>query len=291
MEKAVYKFTVLISKAIGRWFFSVVARVIATGYFILFPKRVRNSTRFYRALFPGRRLPYYLRCSWMQYQNFTRVFLDRTIFLDSGSLDYTSSGWNHLAEAIQKKEGGIILMSHIGNWEVAAHLLMKRQQQMKLLLFLGSKHKEKIEKLQKDSLQNVGTKVIAVDQTGGSPFLLLESIKWMNEGGLVSLTGDLVWTPKQRVVTVDFLDHQVHLPETPHMLALLSGKPLFIMFSIPNGKGSLQIEVSEPIYVKAENRRDRKNAVQRSAQQYAHQLIETVRRYPFEWFHFESFLK
>ncbi len=291
MKKAVYKITISISKTLGSWVFKITARIIASGYFILFPDRVANSVRFYKALFPEKSRIYYLWCAFMQYQNFTRVFLDRHILLDSGKFSYTSQGWHFLQEAVQNKVGGIILMSHVGNWEVAAHLLKKREKNLNLLLYLGAKHKEQIEKMQKESLENSGTKIIAVDQGGGSPFLLLEAIKWMNDGGLVSLTGDVVWTENQKVVTVDFLGKKAIIPETPFMLALLSGKPLFVMFSLPAGNSHLQININQPIPVKAINRKDRKPAVQRAAQQYADLLTEVVRKHPFEWFHFEKFLQ
>lgn len=291
MKKAVYNISVLLSQTLGSWIFQTIARFIATGYFILFPDRVANSLRFYRALFPEKGRIYHLWCTWMQYQNFTRVFLDRSIFLNSGKFSYTSQGWSLLQQAQQDKTGGIILMSHVGNWEVAAHLLKKRQENLKLLLFLGTKHKEQIEKMQKDSLENSGTKIIAVDKTGGSPFLLIEAIKWMNDGGLVSLTGDIVWTEDQKVVTVDFLGKKADLPETPFMLALISGKPLFIMFSVPGGKNHLQIKAGQPMFVKADNRKNRKSAVQKAAQQYADRLAEVVHKHPFEWYHFDNFLK
>lgn len=292
MKRAVYRFAEAVSRRWGAWFFSALARIIATGYFLFSPARVRISVHFYQALFPEKSFLYHLWCSWRQFHRFTRIFTDRFQFLDSGRKDYISSGWHHLDEAIRRKEGGIILMSHLGNWEVAAHLLKKRSNQLKLLLYLGAKHKEQIEKMQKESLARSGTKIIAVDQEGGgSPFLLIEAIKWMNEGGLVSMTGDIVWTKEQKTITVDVLNRKADLPESPFMLALLSGKPIFVMFSVPDNTDRLSITVSEPIYVVAKNRRERRQAVQETAQQYADMLMETVRRHPFEWFHFDRFLK
>ncbi len=290
MKQLFYKISLFISRFLGSWFFLVIAKCIALGYFIFFPGRVGNSVRFYRALFPERKPIYHIWCAWLQYQSFTRVFIDRFLLLEKGKVTHTSSGWEHLEKCIKDKTGGIILMSHLGNWEIAAHLLKQNHQELKLLLYLGVKHKEQIEKMQKESLVQSGTRIIAVDQGGGSPFLLLESIKWMNEGGLVSLTGDIIWTRDQKSVPVNVLSHQAKVPETPHMLALLSGKPLFFLFITPAGKNHFHVEISEPVFVKAANRKERKNAVAQSAQLYADRLMETVRKHPFQWFHFESFI-
>ena len=291
MEKAVYNFGVFLSKVFGNWIFHLIARLIATGFFCLLPMRVANSMSFYKTLFPDKTRFYHLWCTWKQYQSFTGVFLDRCDFLNSKKFSYTSQGWDHLEKIVHDKTGGIILMSHLGNWEVAAHLLKKREEQLNLMIYMGSKHKEQIEKVQKESLKNSGVKIIAVDQTGGSPFLLIEAIKWINDGGLVSMTGDIVWTKDQRVVTVDFLGEKADLPEAPFMLSLLAKKPLFILFPIPVGKNHLQITVEPPILVKAESRKDRKSAIQKAAQYYADLLAQVVRQHPFQWYHFEKFLK
>ncbi|MBU2515171.1 lysophospholipid acyltransferase family protein [bacterium] len=291
MKKRFYQLTTNISKLLGTWVFVGCARIIASGYFLFRPRLVRNSHYFYRALYPGKSFWFHLWCAFRQFQGFTRVFLDRFIQLEIGKITHTSVGWDGLENAVNSKEGGIILMSHMGNWEIAAHRFKETNKNFNLLLYLGQKHKEQIEKLQKDSLKEKGTKIVAVDQNGGSPFLLLESIKWMNEGGFVSLTGDIVWTKEQRVVSVDFLNQTAEIPETPHMLSLVSGKPLFVLFTIPVKKNHYHIEVSKPIYVKAKNRKDKKQAVQRSAQTYANMLETTVKKHPFEWFHFEPFIK
>lgn len=290
-KKATYSITAYISKKIGVWFFQSVASVIAFGFLLFFPQRVKHSLRFYSALFPGRKFPFYLWCTWRQYLKFTRVFTDRFSFLDLGNIVYTSSGFDHLKKASETKEGGIILMSHVGNWEIAAHLLKKNMADLKLLLYLGAKHKEQLEKMQKTGLKASGTKIVAVSQDSSSPFVLLESIKWMSEGGLVSLTGDIIWTQDQKTVSVNFLGKTAELPETPFMLALLSGKPIFLMFALPVEKNKLSISASEPVYISADSRKDRKNAVQKAAQLYADNLAEVVRQHPYDWYHFSEFVK
>ncbi len=290
MKKLAYKSTLIFSKILGVWIFCSIAYIVATGYFVLFPRRVRISKDFYKALFPERSSWYHLWCTWKQFQNFTRIFRDRFLLLDFNKVTHNSVGWHHLEKTLAKKEGGIILMSHMGNWEIAAHLLKRRQNNIKLMLYVGTKHKEQIEKMQKDSLAQSGLKIVGVDENGSSPFLLLESSPWMNEGGLVSITGDRLWHQNQRATSAEFLQHEVLLPEGPHWLALITGKPIFILFSFPNGKNNYRIEVSEPIYVTAKKRSERKEAVKHSVQTYADFMEKALRNHPFEWFHFERFL-
>ena len=178
----------------------------------------------------------------------------------------------------------------MGNWETAAHLLSRKEYGMRLLLYMGIKAKEQIEKMQKESLAKRGVRIIAVDQEGGSPFDILEGIKFLKQGGLVSLTGDRVWSGSERTVTVKFLNHQVHLPAMPHIFALLSKAPLFIFFSFRNGPKSYHVKISEPIYVRASSHANRKEAIRKSAQKYADHILENLRMNPLQWYHFEPFL-
>jgi lauroyl/myristoyl acyltransferase len=205
-------------------------------------------------------------------------------------ITYTSEGWEHLEQILQKKSGAILLMSHMGNWEVAAHLLMRKHQEIRLLLYMGIKDKEQIEGIQKESLSHSGIRIIAVDQHRGSPLDIVEGIKFINSGGLVSLTGDLIWKKDQRAIPVKFLGHEVYLPETPHLFALLSGAPLFIFFAFRKGKKQYHFTMSEPVSVQASSRSERAAAIRQSAQRYADILEETLRRNPLQWYHFEPFL-
>ena len=293
MKEGFYRFLIALSRRLGQWVFRVIAWGIASGYFLLFPARVAVSVRFYRALFPSRRDLYHLWCAWKQYHHFTRVFLDRFLLFDDRNITFTHEGWEYLEDAVNRKIGGVILMSHVGNWEIAAHLLQVRGRnnpQMKLLLYLGRKHKEQIERAQKESLVHSGVKVIAVDQGGGSPFDIVEGINFLKAGGLVSLTGDRKWREDQRSIPVQFLGHEAFLPEAPFVFALLSGTPLFIFFAYQRGRQTYHFKIMPPVYVRAQGRNERREAIRRAAQTYAECLEDTVRLHPFEWYHFEPFI-
>jgi predicted LPLAT superfamily acyltransferase len=192
-----------------------------------------------------------------------------------------------LEQALQEKTGAILLMSHIGNWDVAAHLLKRNLPKINLLLYMGVKHKEQIEGIQKKSLSQNGVRVIAVDEQGGSPFDIVEGIHFINSGGLVSLTGDLIWKKDQRSVPIKFLGRDVLFPEAPYLFALLSGAPIFIFFAFRTGRKTYHFSLSDPIIVKAKSRAERSAVIRQAAQKYADILEETVRCNPLQWYHFK----
>ncbi|NLX51054.1 MAG: lysophospholipid acyltransferase family protein [Deltaproteobacteria bacterium] len=287
MKKLLYKTALFLSHRLGLWFFRVFSWCIATGYFFLFPVRVRESLRFYRALFPGKSFARHLCCVWKQYHNFTDVYVHRFIPWAAEEATFTREGWEYLDEAVAGKTGAIVVMSHIGNWELAAQKL--NEKGLPVMLYLGAKHKEQIEKLQKEKLAQSGIRIVTTDEKEKSPFALLEGVGFLREGGIVSMTGDRLWGDQTSVV-VNFLGHEARLPDTPHLFALMSGAPLMTFFVSETFPGRYHVQVSRGRKVGAASRADRKKAVQASAQAYADDLARFAAAHPFEWHHFEPFL-
>jgi predicted LPLAT superfamily acyltransferase len=293
MKDFTYRCLMALQKRFGSWIFLLVAWHVATGYFLLFPRRVAVSIRFYCRLFPGRGRLHALWCAWRQYHHFARVFLDRFLLAEGDDLVMDHEGLGHIFAAAESGRGGVILMSHVGSWEIAARLLRhqgRNHPSMRLLLYLGAKHKEQIERRQKRSVEQSGIRVISVPEDGGSPMEIVEGLNFLREGGLVSLTGDRLWGREQRTVTVRFAGGEARIPEMPFILAMLSGAPLLIFFGYRTGKGQYHLVTHPPLFVTAASRAERGRAVQRAAQSYADLLAETVRAHPYEWYHFEPFL-
>ncbi len=278
------------SKIFGPWLFALVSRGIAVGYFLFFPRRSAASARFYRVLFPGRRRWYAWWCAFRQFQNFTTVFLDRYLLQDPGAIAFTFEGRQHLIAAVTEGRGGILLMSHMGNWEAGARLLRRNIPDLRLMLYMGRRAKEQIERLQKEDLAASGIRILAADPAGGSAFDLVEGAAFLKSGGFVSMAGDMVWRPEQPGLSVRFLDHTVRLPEAPFMLALVSRVPLYVFFAEKRGLRQYHFSVTGPLAVTAAGRDLRREAVQKAAQTYAGHLEDQVRRNPLEWYHFEPFL-
>lgn len=286
-----YKLLVATSRIFGSRFFALIARIIAAGYF-LFSRNVPESRRFYAVLYPERNKLYHLWCTFQQYQHFTTIHLDRLLLDSTRSVNYTSRGWENL-EAVIGRQGGILLMSHLGNWEMAATLLKRQKADLRLLLYMGVKEKEGVERIQKEDLRRSGVTVIGVDQDENAAFSAVEGIRFLQSGGLVSMTGDRLWRHDQRRVRVSFLGNYAYVPEAPFIFALVSGSPLFAFFTFRTDKGcnkGYTFTLSDPIAVQAQSRQDRAAAVSRAAQQYADLLEQALREHPFEWYHFERFI-
>jgi len=279
---------VRMSRLVGPWFFLGVARCIAAGYFLFSPK-VRESRRLYALLFPQRGRWFHLWCAFRQYQNFTTIHFDRFLTNHGHLPTFTSEGVGALDSRIGHG-GTLLLMSHLGNWEMAARLLMRQGHETPLLLYMGVKEKEGVEQTQKEELQRAGVTILGVDQGAASPFTAVEGLRMLRQGGLVSMTGDMVWRADQRRIPVVVLGRAAFVSEAPFVFALVSGAPIIVFFAFRTGCNRYRFTFSEPIWVQSGSREERQRAIGEAAQRYADLLAAALRAYPCEWYHFERFL-
>jgi predicted LPLAT superfamily acyltransferase len=283
-----YKLLVQTANLLGPWLFISVSRIIAAGFFLT-PGRTRESRRLYALLFPKKSRLYHLWCTFRQYQNFTTIHIDRYLVSHGRQTSFISEGLEGL-EATIGQTGAIILMSHFGNWEMAARVLMKKRKNIKLLLYMGIKEKEGVEKNQKEELRQAGVTIIGADQDGGSPFAVVDGVRLLQEGGIVSMTGDIIWRAEQRCVPVSFLGGTAFIPEAPFVFALVSASPIFVLLAFRTGTNRYRFSLSESIMVKAPLRTERKKAIAEAAQRYADLLEGALRTHPCEWYHFDRFV-
>jgi lauroyl/myristoyl acyltransferase len=286
MKALIHHAVIRVSLLLGSWPIRFFAWWIATGYFLFRSSRRRSSIRLYQVIFPERSELYYLYCTWRQFHSYATTFAERIEF-DKKGVTTATQGRENLAEAARRGSGGIILMSHLGSFEIAAQAF--RELRLKLLLMMGEKEAKQVARDQREAMKARGIYIQVA--APGEDFLFggVEAIKFVREGGFVSVAGDLVWTEQRSRLPVSLFGHEVGLSAGPHLLALVSNAPLFTMFTFRAEKGKHLVIMSPPREVKAPSRSERNAALQASAQAYANALEEMVRQHPFQWYIFEPF--
>ena len=289
MKAVLLKIFLQISLFFGAWPIRFFAWGVASGYFFFRSSRRRASTQLYRVIFPQKSPWYYFYCAWRQFHSFAATYADRVELDAKKERGVAVQGDEGVIEAGKRGTGGIILMSHLGSYEIAARAF--RERGVKHLMIMGEKEAKQVPRDQREALKDRGIYIQVA--TGQEDSLLsgLEAIKFIREGGFVSLAGDLVWTDPRSRLPVRIFGREAELPAGPHLLAHVSGAPLFTLFSFRVKRGKHQILISPPRIVKASSRSERNKVIQASAQSYASALEEIVRRHPFQWYIFEPFFR
>lgn len=276
-----------ILSALGVWAVVLVSWFVTTWYFLFKHRRRAESERFYGALFPEAPAGRARALAWRQFHAFAGLFAERLRLARGKQPTYRSEGWELLMAAQEAGTGGVILMSHLGHWELAARLF--RRKGLRLLLYLGARQKEQIEAMQKADLLGEGVKLVVVDEGDKAALTSLEGLRFLKDNGFVSLPGDRVASTGARTVQVNFLGHAISLPQAPYAFCLVAGTPLFIFFSLRDADGAYRI-ICREIPLEKVSRKERAAAIQRAAQAYADILAEVAREYPEQWYCFDRFL-
>jgi predicted LPLAT superfamily acyltransferase len=287
MKAFIHHALIRASLLLGSWPIRFFAWWIATGYFLFRSSRRRSSIRLYQVVFPERSAWYHFYCTWRQFHSYAATFAERIELDRKQRVTTPVQGQENLVDVARRGSGGIILMSHLGSFEIAAHAF--RELNLRLLLLMGEKEAKQVARDQREAMKARGIHIQVA--APGEDFLFggVEAIKFVREGGFVSVAGDLVWTEQRSRLSVSLFGHEVGLSAGPHLLALVANAPLFTMFTFRVGRGKHLIVMSPPREVKAPSRSERNAALQGSAQAYASALEEMVRQHPFQWYIFEPF--
>lgn len=287
MKAFIHETLIRVSLLLGSWPIRFFAWWIATGYFLFLSSRRRSSICLYEVIFPEKSRWYYLYCTWRQFHSYAATFAERIEFDRNKQLTTSIQGREEFVEVARRGRGGVILMSHLGSFEIAASAF--RELRLKLLLIMGEKEAKQVARDQREAMKARGIHIQVA--TAGEDFLFggVEAIQFVREGGFVSVAGDIVWTEQRSRLPVSLFGHEVGLSAGPHLLALVSNAPLFTMFTFRVEKGKHVIMMSSPREVKATSRSERSAALQASAQAYANALEEMVCQHPFQWYIFEPF--
>jgi predicted LPLAT superfamily acyltransferase len=270
------------------WLVEFITWCIVTVYFLMPRPQVGWSMDFYRALFPGRSRLYYLMLAWRQFHHFSTVFTDRMIIEGRGDIPCESVGSERIHDADAAGKRGILLMSHVGNWELAA--LKLAGLGLRVAIFAGMKQAQKIEAMMKREMLGKGLSIITVGENEEAPLNVLDALNFVRNEGFISMAGDRLWSPAQKYVEVDFLGKKARIPQTPFAMAYAMNVPLFVFFIIRTGRARYRIEYNPPIIMDRERGTGRDDAIMEAASAYMAMLEDVVRRHPEHWYCFEPFL-
>jgi lauroyl/myristoyl acyltransferase len=288
VTESLYRLLSRLPRVAGPWVVRIIAVIVATGYFVLFPRRLARSLGLYRALFPGQPRLHAWLCAWRQYQDFARLYSERLEVARRADIRFESDGEQHLAQARADGRGAILLMSHFGRWEIGARLLAKKQPG--LTLVMGGQVEGATRAGVDQALRQAGATVQTVPEGEGHAFDILQAVQILRDGGVVSLAADRAFGEARRL-RLPFLGHTAEVSAAPFALALVSGAPLFVVFAVKLGPRHYRFHCDPPVTLAAPTRADREQVMERAAAAYLARLLEMAKAHPEQWQTFGEFLR
>lgn len=226
--------------------------------------------------------------SYRHFISFANAMIDK-LAAWSGALseaDVQYFGRNELIAEIRKKQGILLLGSHLGNLEVC-RIIADFDKTIRINVLVHTKHAEKFNKLIHQASDSSRLNVIQVTEiTAATAQLLSDKI---DAGELVIMTADRTPVSNQsRVSKVQFLGAEALFPQGPFILAALLKCPVYTLFCLKQQDKFVIYFDPFSDNIKFQ-RKTRDHDMQEIIQRYAERLQAYCLKEPLQWFNFFDF--
>jgi predicted LPLAT superfamily acyltransferase len=213
-----------------------------------------------------------------------QTIIDKVVMMSGipNKFTFDFDGEENLHDMVRLNKGGLLLSAHLGNWEIAGHLLKRLNTRINIVMFDG-------EHLQiKDYLAGVTGKrnvnVIIIRDDISHIYEISEAFK-NNE--LVCMHADR-FLEGNKTLTIDFLGEKARFPMGPFILASTFHVPVSFVFAVKETSLHYHFYASE---MRQYSGKPRQGIIQQMLHDFAAELEKKVKQYPEQWFNYYDFWK
>lgn len=251
-------------------------------YVICRPSIRRRSDAYLHRKFPSQSQFMRVVNCYRMFLEMGRVLVDRAILgiMGPDKMSFTIHGRQELLDLVKEGRGFIMLMSHVGCWQVAVSALNFLQIPVNLLL------EQEEGNIDRHYFEYAGvTCPIQIIDPGSYLGGTLQMLDVLKKGEVLCMMGDRVFGSEKSSLQVNFLGQSAPFPFSAFKIASAAGAPVVVFFSYKTGYDSYALKVSRIIHVpknlgrSAESYRD-------YVTQFVSELERYTREYPHQFFNF-----
>ncbi len=290
------KILLAVYRLFGRKVFDVILKLVMRYYHVT-GKSSRKASEIYLAQLQhyaeqkNLELPQPLD-SYHHLLSFGHTMLDKLAAWqgDFNADNLTISGQQHFEALAEKRQGVVLLGSHLGNIELC-RALSRRHAHVKINALVFTQHAKQFNAVMKAVNPSSDLNLIQVNSLGPDTAILLQ--QKIEQGEWVVIVGDRTsTTAEDRVVWADFLGKPAPFPQGPFMLASVLKAPVYLLFGLRD-----DISTTPHFNVHFEHfsdqivlpRKTRQEALNNVVQQYAQRLEYHTLQAPLQWYNFFNF--
>lgn len=224
---------------------------------------------------------------WKHFYCFATVAVDRLYFLagKSDCLEVSFEGGDILKDYVERKQGCIILVSHLGSFD-ALRVSALAMKDLPLKIVMDHQHNSAIMKLF-DALNPDFAKCI-IDSNQSAPALALTLAENLQEGNIIGIMADR-HSKQEQQIPCKLLNGKANFPTGPWLLANALKVPVLLCFGLYRGgnRYSVHVEViADKLSIKRQERQER---LAHYTQEYADRIEFYLKQEPYNWFNFYDF--
>lgn len=276
-----YSIFIAVLKSFGLQPAYLLLRVVSLYYFLFAWKSSRHILYYFQ-----KRLGYSLGRSiatlYKNYYCFGQSLIDKVAIMSgmANRFSFDFDGEAHLHQLVSLQKGGLLLSSHIGNWEAAGHLLERLNTRINVVMFDGEHQKVK-EYLSSVTGQR-SANIIVIKNDLSHIYAINEALK-NNE--LVCMHADR-FVEGNRTLTANFLGKEARFPAGPFVLAAQFKVPVCYVFAMKEGRTHYHFYSTA---IKTYDYSDKATAMQQMLNDFTLEMERKVKQYPAQWYNYYDF--
>lgn len=270
-----YKIFIFILQKSGLGSAYFLLRIVA-AYFVLFaPKASLSIFRYFRFVHQYR----FWKAVVSVYKNFHvfgQTLLDKVALIAGfeNKFTYTFEGEENLRKAKQEGKGLMLISAHLGNWDIAGHLLKRLDSKINVVMF-EAEH-EKIKAYMDELMKERTVTVIPIKNDLSHIFLINKALR-NNE--IICFHGDR-FVQGSPAIKKKFFGREAFFPEGPFVIAAKLKIPFTFVYAFKETKRHYHL------YATPINTLDNAHKI---LEDYIYSLEEKVMKYPEQWFNYYDF--
>ncbi len=219
------------------------------------------------------------------YNNYFQLgqsIIDKVVLMSgiNNKFTFKFDGEENLREMVALQKGGILLSAHIGNWDIAGHLLKRLQTTINIVMYDGEQAQIK------DYLNEItGKKTVNFIFIKKDLSHICQISEALKNNELICMHADR-FIEGNKTISINFLGSPAKFPFGPFVLANTFKVPVCYVFAIKESKLHYHFFASKFISTKSA---DKATALQQMANLFAENMEEKVKQYPEQWFNYYNF--
>ena len=276
-----YRIFVAVLKNFGISPAYLLLRVVVLYYFLFsFRSSKLIFHYFHKRLHFGR-----FRSFMLLYRNYYRLgqtLIDKVVVLSGMEERFTFDfdGEEHLRNITAGQRGGLLLSAHIGNWEIAGHLLKRLETPIHVVMYDGEHRQIKAYLDSVTGKRNM--RVIIIKNDLSHIYAIHDALK-KNE--LVCMHADR-FIEGNKTLTTPFIGAPARFPAGPFVLAATFKVPVSFVFACKEKGQHYHFFASAPQIMA---NLPRQEAMQAMLADFASAMEEKAKQYPEQWFNYYNF--
>jgi predicted LPLAT superfamily acyltransferase len=219
------------------------------------------------------------------YKNYYRLgqtIIDKVVIMSGidNKFTYNFDGEENLRKITALKKGGLLLSAHLGNWEIAGHLLKRLETKINVVMYDGE-HRQ-IKKYMEGVTGKRNMNVIVIKEDLSHIYAISEALK-NNE--LVCIHADRFVEGNKTMVS-NFFDAPARFPAGPFVLAATFKVPLSFVFAFKETGTHYHLYASD---LKQYEGLTKEVMMQQVLHDFAAEMEEKAKLYPEQWFNYYNF--